>query len=213
MATWPSGSKASTQYTDQPTDRIADARAEINQTIANQGEIIDMFNIASPSDGDILSYNSSNSRFESGTQTSGGVLLIPDADIPGNFGSTTLYNSGWSLSGNTNMGVSVVNSSTIQIEAGEYIMSVLDPSYSGSYGSSAGILNRTCVMRDTESSGGSVASWTTKVLSFYHRVWGHDNVRLQFSTTDTYQFYYTLSSGANVDLSASAATFLIQKIG
>lgn len=212
MATWPSGSKASTQYTDQPTDRIADARAEINQTIANQGEIIDMFDIASPSDGDILSYNSTNSRFESGSQTSGGCLIIPDVDISYS-ASSTLYNGGWSLSGNTTMGVSVVNSSTIQIEAGEYIMSVLDPRYSGSYGSGASIQSINCSLRDTESDGGSIASFSTKVLSFYHRVWGHDNVRLQLSTTDTYQFYFNMSNATNSDLDKEQAIFLIQKIG
>lgn len=212
MATWPSGSKASTQYTDQPTDRIADARAEINQTIANQGEIIDMFDIASPSDGDILSYNSTNSRFESGSQTSGGCLIIPSVDIPYT-SSATVYSGGWSLSGNTTMGVSVVNSSTIQIEAGEYIMSVLDPRYSGSYGSGAGIQTISCSLRDTESSGGAIASFDTKVLSFYHRVWGHDNVRLQFSTTDTYQFYFSMSMSSPNDLDKNQAIFLIQKIG
>jgi hypothetical protein len=213
MATWPSGSKASTQYTDQPTDRIADARAEINQTIANQGEIIDMFDIASPSDGDILSYNSTNSRFESGSQTSGGCLIIPDQDIPYS-SAATVYSGGWSLGGNTNMGVSVVNSSDIQIEAGEYIISVLDPRYTGSYGSSASRQSVTCSLRDTESDGGSsIASFTTKSLSFYHRVWGVDNVRLQLSTTDTYQFYFSMSNSTLSDLAKEQAIFLIQKIG
>jgi hypothetical protein len=40
---WPSGSKASNQYTDNPTDRIADARAEINQNITNVNAIIDYY--------------------------------------------------------------------------------------------------------------------------------------------------------------------------
>jgi len=61
---WPSGSKASNQYTDQDTDLISDARADINQTILNVNSIIDTFDIASPSNGDILQYNSTTSKWE-----------------------------------------------------------------------------------------------------------------------------------------------------
>lgn len=40
---WPSSTKASTQYTDSPQDRIADARAEINQNILNVNAVVDYF--------------------------------------------------------------------------------------------------------------------------------------------------------------------------
>jgi hypothetical protein len=61
---WPSGSKASNQYTDQDTDLISDARADINQTILNVNSIIDTFDIESPSNGDLLQYNSTTSKWE-----------------------------------------------------------------------------------------------------------------------------------------------------
>lgn len=60
---WPSTTKASTQYTDSPTDRIADARAEINQNISNVNDIIDTFTLTSPNDGDTLEYDSGTSSF------------------------------------------------------------------------------------------------------------------------------------------------------
>lgn len=62
---WPSNSKASNQYTDQPTDLISDARADINQTILNVNTIIDNFDIANPTDGDVMRYNSSAGAWES----------------------------------------------------------------------------------------------------------------------------------------------------
>lgn len=65
MTTWPSDRKASTQYTDQSSDRIADARAEINQTIANVNDIIDYFAVSTPSNGDLMRYNSTSGTWES----------------------------------------------------------------------------------------------------------------------------------------------------
>lgn len=62
---WPSGTKASTQYTDSPQDQIALARAEINQTISNVNDIIDTFDIASPNDGDVLEYDSGTGSWKS----------------------------------------------------------------------------------------------------------------------------------------------------
>ena len=51
---WPSGHKAGTTTTDGATDKISDARADINQNIVNVNEIIDMFDLASePSNGQI----------------------------------------------------------------------------------------------------------------------------------------------------------------
>ena len=64
MATWPSGTKASTTNLDAGTDRPSLARADIKQNVDNVNDIIDMFNIASPQDLQILKYNTGNSRFE-----------------------------------------------------------------------------------------------------------------------------------------------------
>ena len=67
MATWPSGTKASTANLDAGTDSPSSARADLKQNTDNVNNIIDMFNISTPSNNQILKYNSANSRFELGT--------------------------------------------------------------------------------------------------------------------------------------------------
>lgn len=64
MATWPSGSKAATTNLDAGSDRPSLARPDIKQNVDNVNEIIDMFNISSPSNNQILKYSTSNTRFE-----------------------------------------------------------------------------------------------------------------------------------------------------
>lgn len=64
MPTWPSGTKAGTTNVDNPTDLVANARADIKQNIDNVNDIIDTFNIATPSDGDLLQYSSSSGQWE-----------------------------------------------------------------------------------------------------------------------------------------------------
>lgn len=71
MATWPSGTKASTANLDAGTDKPSLARADIKQNVDNVNSIIDMFNITSPTDGQILKYNTSNTRFELATDSTG----------------------------------------------------------------------------------------------------------------------------------------------
>lgn len=210
MATWPSGSKASTQYTDQPTDRIADARAEINQTIANQGEIIDMFNIASPNDGDVLVYNNSNSRFEVG-DAPGRCLLQYNSAVPHNNSSYTLYNGGFTIQGNANAGVSIVDSSTIAITAGDYLIRALSPRYSGTYGSNRFDIINAKMIKDDSSGSDVVSFFATKQTSFYFRVWGTETNYESFASDDQYQFYWSTDTYANADVTNIA--FLIEKIG
>jgi hypothetical protein len=71
MATWPSGSKASTTNLDAGTDKPSLARADIKQNVDNVNDIIDMFNISGPTSGQILKYNTDNSRFELATDDTG----------------------------------------------------------------------------------------------------------------------------------------------
>lgn len=71
MATWPSGTKASTDNLDSGTDKPSLARADIKQNVDNVNSIIDMFNISGPSDNQILKYNTSNSRFELASDATG----------------------------------------------------------------------------------------------------------------------------------------------
>ena len=64
MATWPTTNPVGTT-TDADSDSISGARGDINQTIDNIIEVVDMFNIpASPTDNYILVYNSSSGVFD-----------------------------------------------------------------------------------------------------------------------------------------------------
>lgn len=71
MAIWPSASKASTTNLDSGTDSPAAARADIKTNVDNVNSIIDMFNITSPTNNQILQYSSANARFEVATPSSG----------------------------------------------------------------------------------------------------------------------------------------------
>jgi len=82
MATWPSGTKASTTNLDAGTDSPASARADLKQNTDNVNSIIDMFNITSPSNDQVLKYNTSNARFELGT-AGGSSLTVFTLHISG----------------------------------------------------------------------------------------------------------------------------------
>ena len=69
---WPSSTKASTANVDAGSDSPSSARADIKQNIDNVNSIIDTFDIASPSNGDILTYNSTSGAWEPGAASSGG---------------------------------------------------------------------------------------------------------------------------------------------
>jgi hypothetical protein len=71
MATWPTGTKASTANCDAGTDSPRLFRSDAKQNIDNVNAIIDMFYIDSPTDGQILKYNNSNARFELDTDATG----------------------------------------------------------------------------------------------------------------------------------------------
>lgn len=79
MATWPSGSKASTANLDAGSDKPSLARADIKQNVDNVNSIIDMFNISSPTNDQVLKYNTTNSRFE---LTTGGISDVVNDVTP-----------------------------------------------------------------------------------------------------------------------------------
>ena len=72
MTTWPSATKASTTNVDAGTDQISLARADIKQNMDNVNDIIDIFNIASPTNGDMMQYNSSTTKWEKVASTAVG---------------------------------------------------------------------------------------------------------------------------------------------
>lgn len=103
MATWPSASKAPTTNLDSGTDSPAAARADIKTNVDNVNSIIDMFNITSPSNNQILKYNTSNSRFE----------LAADADTDTN---TTYAISAETATGGVNLRLTGSDASTDDVK-------------------------------------------------------------------------------------------------
>jgi len=82
MATWPSTNKALTTTTDADTDTISGARVDINKSISNINDVIDMFNIpASPTDDYILKYDAATSRFELEEDSGGGGLVFTNIQV------------------------------------------------------------------------------------------------------------------------------------
>jgi len=127
---WPSGTKASTNNVDQGGDKISLARADIKQNIDNTNDIIDTFNISSPSDGDLLQYSSSSGKWEQVSSTSIGenyaIFRLTD---PLNVGSSIRYTGTVTIDYNKGLDISVTNDSAgqeyITLGAGTYILESL----------------------------------------------------------------------------------------
>jgi hypothetical protein len=101
MATWPT-SPASTANLDAGTDRPSLARPDLKTNVDNVNAIIDMFNVtASPSNGSILKYSSSTTKFE----------LTADADV-----NTTYAISAETTSGGVNLRLTGSDASTDDVK-------------------------------------------------------------------------------------------------
>jgi hypothetical protein len=100
MATWPT-SPASTANLDAGTDRPSLARPDLKTNVDNVNAIIDMFNITSPSNGNILKYSSSTTKFE----------LTADADV-----NTTYSISAETASGGANLRLTGSDASTDDVK-------------------------------------------------------------------------------------------------
>jgi hypothetical protein len=81
MATWPSGTKASTTNLDSGGDSPASARADLKTNVDNVNSVIDMFNIVTPANNQILKYNSSTNVFDLASNV--------DLTAPGAIGGST----------------------------------------------------------------------------------------------------------------------------
>ena len=112
MATWPSGTKASTNNCDAGTDSPRLFRSDAKQNIDNVNAIIDMFNIDSPSANQVLKYNTGNARFELGTDST----LSTATTFVGDDSSGTAVNPGetFKIAGGTNI-TTAVSGDTVTI--------------------------------------------------------------------------------------------------
>ena len=129
MPTWPSGTKASTNNVDEGTDLISNARADIKQNFDNVNDIIDTFNISSPSDGDLLQYSSSSGQWEQVAATSvGGAVqyLMPNANITSDSAgenNSVPYDAGWTSYGASLVTIGTLSGySTLTFPAGTYFI-------------------------------------------------------------------------------------------
>ena len=83
MATWPSGNKAATTTTDADADSISGARVDINKTVSNLNDVIDMFDMSTLADDRILVYDSASATFK----------VEDNATFTGDLNGNPLYDS------------------------------------------------------------------------------------------------------------------------
>lgn len=143
MPTWPSGTKAGTTNVDNGSDLIRLARPDIKQNIDNTNAIIDTFDPSGATNNDLLTYNSSTTKFEPASAIGLATTLVEfDGTIAmGSATSTADYNGGFSTVGANTIGVATGTSgsrSTLTFPAGTYQIGTATPLYYGTYGSSAG---------------------------------------------------------------------------
>ena len=120
--TWPT-TKAGTTNIDAGSDKPALARPDIKQNIDNVNAIIDEFDIASPSNGDILTYNSSSGAWEPGASSAGtSIALITRNNYVVNEEnvSSNIYRLRYTEL-DPNSFVTAVDSFQIQLAAGSYM--------------------------------------------------------------------------------------------
>jgi len=118
---WPT-TKAGTTNVDAGTDLVKNARADIKQNIDNVNAIIDEFDIATPSDGDMLIYNSTSGAWEPGAVSApaaGTLFWINVSDsvaVPGG-----RYTSSCSEFFDPNAVISI-SSNQFSLDAGTYVL-------------------------------------------------------------------------------------------
>lgn len=132
MPTWPSGSKASTTNVDAGTDQVSQARADIKQNIDNVNDIIDTFNIASPTDGDLLQYSSSSGKWEQVATSSVGAqanIVAFDSTVnEDSAGGHSDYASTFTVTGG---GSITTSTNTLTIPAGVFVLQTLGYIFQG----------------------------------------------------------------------------------
>jgi len=122
---WPSGSKANTTYTDQGSDLISNARADINQNILNTNSVIDEFDISSPTDGDILQYNSASGHWDSVSPSAAGLsntAMITFNNTSEQLVSGNTYRRNFTIDFDPNSFLSKSGDFQLVLTAGSYLM-------------------------------------------------------------------------------------------
>lgn len=168
MPAWPSGTKAGTTNVDNPNDLVVDARADIKQNIDNVNDIIDTFNISSPSDGDVLQYNSTAGTFSPVAGVGVGTAVV---QFNSNLSavSNQPYTGGFTVIGSsTDISAGYDDSaaySQIFMPQGQYIVATITPLYAGIYGSIPSFSISTAWKRSNPDSSGISTIWNFSTVS------------------------------------------------
>ena len=158
--TWPA-TTAGTTNVDAGSDRPALARADIKQNIDNVNAIIGTFDIATPTNGDILTYNSSSGAWEPGAATGGGssiALLTSNGTYDTTIATYYRYNVIFSESSDLDSIVSVnATTGVFTLAAGRYLIQV-------TYGQNAGTQRDFRLQDVTGSSTLKDITWVNNVM-------------------------------------------------
>jgi len=206
---WPNSTKASTLNVDNGADKPSLARADIKQNIDNVNSIIDTFDIASPTNGDILIYNSTSGAWEPGANGGGGGGSI--SNIWGTTNSNTQFSGFnlWQLSSNTfnNGNISNISTGTDSwrfSETGSYRFRVNILGETGSAGFTWVIYNNT---QSTSTLWDNITNVTNPSTTLKYN-W---NTLTVTSTSDTYSFGVN-STGSSTTISSSSEGWNIEII-
>lgn len=207
--TWPNTTKASTLNVDNGADKPSLARGDIKQNIDNVNSIIDTFDIASPTNGDILIYNSTSGAWEPGANGGGGGGSI--SNIWGTTNSSTQFSGFnlWQISSNTvNNGnianVSTGNDSWTFSETGSYRFRVNILGETASAGFTWVIYNNT---QSTSTLWDNITNVTNPSTTLKYN-W---NTLTVTSTSDTYSFGVN-STGSSTTISSNSEGWNIEII-
>lgn len=208
MATWPSGSKASTTNLDAGTDKPSLARADIKQNVDNVNDIIDMFNISGPTNNQILKYNSTNTRFELASDSDLNTTYTISAITDGSDANIRLTGSDASvdeiqLIAGTNISLAVTSAGAIQINNTQ---TELNTTYSVSAETVAGGANLRLTGSDAVTDDVKIASGTGITVSRTDA----NTITVASTVTDTNTTYsiaaITDGADANIRLTGSDAS-------
>lgn len=208
MATWPSGSKASTANLDAGTDKPSLARADIKQNVDNVNDIIDMFNISGPTNNQILKYNSTNTRFELASDADLNTTYTISAITDGSDANIRLTGSDASIDeiqliAGTNISLAVTSAGAIQINNTQ---TELNTTYSVSAETVAGGANLRLTGSDTSTDDVKIASGTGITVSRTDA----NTITVTSTVTDTNTTYsiaaITDGADANIRLTGSDAS-------
>lgn len=122
---WPT-TPATTTHLDAGTDDPNLARPQIKQNVDNVNAIIDEFgdvSITSPSDGQLLQYNASNSRWENAAASTGGTInlaLLKCTGTPASSGDFFTFSEDYDPSGI----VSLTSNQYFNLASGDYYVMI-----------------------------------------------------------------------------------------